>query len=106
MHDNYRNYFQIRSNGSNQLVYEDSSCKVEVNVPDFRERVWWTSIACVINNKSNRIEKVTKEQKLEIYKRISAYVIDRGVSGIYTDEFHFVEVKFSDLDYSISILDM
>ncbi|KHL92376.1 hypothetical protein QW71_29465 [Paenibacillus sp. IHB B 3415] len=106
MFGDYRDFFTITSDGINQLFYEDSSCRVFINVADFRDEIWWTTIIKAVNKKSDEVEKINNQQKIEIYRRICAHKKLHSTFGIMTSEFKLVEAEMSSIDSGTKILDI
>lgn len=106
MSDKNKGVYTLSSDGIKELTYEDSSCIAIVNVADFRERILWVTLIKVINKNNQMIIKVTDNQKMEIYKRVSADVIKHGKSGIYVEKVGIIECDFNKVNSDINILDM
>lgn len=104
--NNIKSNFYAGPNGVNMLEYEDHSCFIELPADDVRDQCIMVAIGNVIDKKYNREIKLTKIQKLEVYRRVSAVIKNKGWSGIYTDEYGMMEVNIDDIDDSKDILDI
>jgi hypothetical protein len=102
----YKEKFIVSGNGMHQLSYEDLSCRIELPADDVREISVWVSIGRIISKNGNNIYKLTKKQKLEMYKRVSAIMRLNGYDGIYTDEFKQIEEDIENIDHTENILDI
>ena len=106
MDKEYEKYYKISSDGTNEIKYEDSSCYIKLTVADFRDKVWWISTNNAFNKKDGHLEKITRNQKYEICRRVSAYAISHGVEGVYTVDFKFINVGIENIDYLKDILEI
>ena len=106
MLNEYKNKFTVGPDGMHKMVYEDSSCKIELPTADVRDISPWISIGRIFSKNGRNIIKLTKNQKLEVYKRVSAALSLEGYRGVYTDEFKLIEVDMENIDYEKNILDI
>lgn len=91
------------SNGDENLIYEDSSCKVVCNVSDFRDTTWWVTILEVYDKEKNRPILLTNKKLMEAYQRITSEVNKQGMKEIYTTKFGFIRVV-KDISYEKPLL--
>ncbi|MBU3102325.1 MULTISPECIES: hypothetical protein [Clostridium] len=104
MNKEYQKHYKITDDGRDEIKYEDSSCSIILTVADFRDKVWWISANNVLNKNSGQLEKITRDQKYEVFKRVSAYAISHGVEGVYTKDFKFINIDIESIDYFNNII--
>lgn len=104
MDKEYEKYYQITSDGRDEIKYEDSSCYIKLIVADFRDKVWWISTNNVFNKNNKHLEKITRDQNYEVCRRVSAYARSHGVEGVYTVDFKFIYVDIDNIEYLNDIL--
>ena len=102
----YKEKFIVGTDGMHQLIYEDASCRIELPAADVRDLSVWVSIGKIIDKNAKNVNKLTKMQRLEVYKRVSAVERLEGHDGIYTDEFKLIEEDIANIDYTNNILDI
>jgi hypothetical protein len=102
----YEKHYEITSNGKDEIRYEDPSCYITVSVADFRDKVWWIGARTIFNKKNGSLEKISKKQKYEVFRRVSADAKLHGVPSVYTDEFEYIEEDVENIDYTKDILDI
>lgn len=98
----YKKEYQVTSDGISKVYYEDSSCKVTLVVADFRDSAWLISAKILMNKRNSNFEKMSSNQKYELYRRISADCRKE----LATDEFKFVNEDIDNIDCSKGILDI
>lgn len=106
MVNKYKEKFTVGPDGMHKIVYEDSSCKIELPTADVRDISPWISIGRIFTKNGSNIIKLTNKQKLEVYKRVSAALSLEGYKGVFTDEFKLIEVDIENIDYEKNILDI
>ncbi|WP_298835968.1 hypothetical protein [Clostridium sp.] len=104
MNKQYEKYYKITDDGRDEIKYEDSSCSIILTVADFRDKVWWISANNILNKNNGHLEKITRDQKYEVFKRASAYAIWHGVEGVYTKDFKFINIDIDSIDYFNDII--
>lgn len=102
----YKEKFTVGTAGMHKLIYEDSSCKIELPAADVRDISIWVSIGNIISKNGSSITKLTTEQRLQVFKRVSAVLRLEGHDGIFTDEFKLIEEDMENIDYRKNILDI
>lgn len=105
MIDKYKEKFKVVTDGMHKLIYEDLSCKIELPAADVRDISIWVSIGNIID-KNGSSTKLTAEQRLQVYKRVSAVLRLEGHDGIFTDEFKLIEEDMGNIDFAKNILDI
>ncbi|OPX42129.1 hypothetical protein CLHUN_40350 [Ruminiclostridium hungatei] len=75
------------------MIYSDSKCRIEFDVCDYRDPVWWITIL--------KKFKLSKEQKIELLRRISADVKMR----VYEELIGEIQENINNIDGSKSIMD-
>ncbi|WP_066891416.1 hypothetical protein [Clostridium nigeriense] len=106
MLNRYKDKFTVVTDGMHKVLYEDSSCKIELLAADVRDISLWVSIGKIFDKNGSNSTKLTNKQKLEAYKRVSAVLRLQGKDGVYTDEFKLIEVDIENIDYEKNILDI
>ena len=86
--DNYT----VKTLSQFDLEYSDDKYTIKIGVDDLREPVPHIIIFEVFNKEENKLEKLSKEVKLKILKRICAYLKSEGYKKIYTEEFGYIDV--------------
>ena len=81
-------------------LYQDNLCEVQFTICDPRDLALWVGIDKAIDNQGNNI-KLTKEQKVELFKRISA---DWEGTEVFDVGFPFITCKKEQIDENKSIL--
>jgi len=106
MQNEYKEKFTVGTDGMHKLIYADLSCRIELPAADVRDISIWVSIGKIISKNGNNIVKLTKTQRLQVYKRVSAIMRLEGHDGIFTDEFKLIEEDIENIEYAKSILDI
>lgn len=97
--------FTVSTQGTTDIFYEDSSCKIKVVAADFRDSAWYVGIHAVICKNCSEKYKLNLGQKYLLYQRISSELCQE----LFTKEFKFVNCAKSDLtqeQQTVSILEM
>ena len=102
----YEEKFKAGTNGMHNLEYEDMSCLISLPTADVRDEVLWVSIEKVLDKTQSLEIQLSRTQRYEIIKRVSAAMRLEGHKGIYTNEFKLVEVDIKNIDYSSDILEI
>lgn len=102
----YKDKFTVKTDGMNKLIYEDSSCKIELPTADVRDISVWVSIGRIFSKDGSNITKLTTNQKLQAYRRVSAVLRIEGHDGVYTDEFKLIEEDIQNIDSKENILNI
>jgi hypothetical protein len=106
MSSEYKNRFTVKTDGMNKLIYEDSSCKIELPAADVRDISVWVSIGSIFSKDGSNITKLTTNQRLQVYKRVSAVMRLEGHDGVFTDEFKLIEEDIQNIDSKKNILNI
>jgi hypothetical protein len=75
------------------MIYTDPKCRIEFDVCDYRDPVWWITVLKKFN--------LTKEQKIELLRRISANV----QIPVYEERIGEIQEDINNIDGSKSIID-
>jgi hypothetical protein len=75
------------------MIYTDSKCKIEFDVCDYRDPMWWITIS--------KKAGLSKEQKIELLRRISASI----KIPVYEDDIGTVREQISNIDGTRSVID-
>ena len=93
--------YNVTSDGRSKVYYEDLLCRVTLVVADFRDSSWGISLETTVDKRNGNIIKLSKEQRYELFRRISA----DSKTELYTTEFKFIKEELSNIDGNVSILD-
>lgn len=99
-----RNY-TVSTQGTTDIFYEDSSCKIKVIAADFRDSAWYVGIDSAICKGYNKKHKLNSKQKYLLYLRISSELSQE----LFTNEFKFINCVKNDLtqeQQTVGILEM
>ncbi|MBU3102411.1 MULTISPECIES: hypothetical protein [Clostridium] len=81
----YEEKFKAGTNGMHNLEYEDMSCLISLPTADVRDEVLWVSIEKVLDKRQDLETKLSKTQRYEVIKRVSAAMrFAKGVEGKVT----------------------
>jgi len=73
--------------------YKDSKCEIYYDICDYRDPGWWITIVKI---------KLSKSQKIELLKRISA---NSDMKEVYEESIGIIKENIVNIDGSKSILD-
>lgn len=82
----------IEEKSQYSLKYSDDVYTMNVTIDDMREPVPQIVLVGVYNKQKQLYERLPKEVKFEIFKRICAYLKSQGYIKIYTEEFGYIDV--------------
>lgn len=75
------------------MIYSDLKCKIEFDVCDYRDPVWWITIL--------KKAGLSKEQKIELLRRISASIR----MPVFEEVIGEIEENINNIDGEKSIMD-
>ena len=82
-------------------LYQDNLCEVQFTICDPRDLALWVGVDKAVDNQGNKI-KLTKEQKIELFNRISA---DWQGEKVFDEGMGYITCKKDQIDEGKSILE-